>query len=66
MTDTGAMPLTDDERDRLIKYIQGRTCEEFRQGSPCLDRSGGTTAELDEPHPGCSLAAEMVALVRKA
>jgi hypothetical protein len=66
MTDTGHVPLTDDERDRLIRYIQARTCEEFRQGSPCLDRSGDTPVEMAEPHPGCSSAAEMVALVQRA
>lgn len=66
MTNTWGMPLTDAERDRLIRYIRGRTREEFRQGTPCLDRSDEEPVELDEPHPGCQLAAEMVALVEKA
>ena len=66
MTDTDCVPLTNYERDRLIRYVQDRTCAESRHGLPCLDRSGDKPVELDEPHPGCTLAAEMVALVEQA
>jgi hypothetical protein len=58
--------LTDPERGRLIEYIRGRTCEEFRQGRPCWDRSVRPAVELEEPHAGCALAAEMVELVQRA
>ena len=60
------MALTTDEKQRLVEYIQQRTCNEFRRGEPCQGRTSGEPTDLPEPHPGCAYAAEMIALVQKA
>ena len=60
------MALSPQDKAELISYIEGRTCEEFRQGEPCLDRTGPVVVELAEPHPGCARAGRMIGLVRDA
>lgn len=60
------MALTPSDKTQLIRYINGRTCEEFRQGKPCVDRKVDPVVELAKPHPGCRKAAKMIAIVERA
>jgi hypothetical protein len=57
--------MTEDERDRLITYIEGRMCKEHRSGEQCMDGPVGARVARTTPHPACEQAAEMVEIVRR-
>ena len=58
------VPLSPTNKNRLVDYIRGRSCEEHRQGLPCVDRKDkGLVAGM---HPGCREADEMEDLVQGA
>ncbi len=56
------MALEEDDRVRLLEYIRQRTCEEHRQGLPCIDRKD--KGLVNGTHPACQEADELIELVR--
>lgn len=60
------MPISDDERQELIAYIEGRMCREYRSGQPCMDGPAGDRTQRTGPHAACVKAAEMIDIVKRA
>lgn len=57
------MSLSPAETGRLVEYIWQRTCEEHRQGQPCIDRKG--KGLVNGVHPGCQEADELIILLQR-
>jgi hypothetical protein len=60
------MPITEDERQELVTYIENRMCQEYCSGQPCMDGPAGGRTERARPHPACVKAAEMIEIVERA
>ena len=56
--------MTSADKSRLVEYIWQRTCEEHRQGKPCVDRKA--KGLVDGMHPGCREADDLITLVQEA
>ncbi len=59
------MALSREERGQLAAYIRARTCAEYRQDKPCVERKQNAKM-VGVMHEGCYHAEQMLALVAKA
>lgn len=58
------MPLTTQEKDELREYVLLRTCVEYRNAKPCVQRNDSEM--IGDRHAGCVKAEAMLALIDKA